>query len=175
MDKVLGTKNGQNLGQKIWQTFWKLLEVGGAGGTPLAVTQEDCLVLIQLSVKDGQIQAGAPFWGWCSWAPYSQSYTVIHFVMIYKNCSLKTFPTHHFDLFNRHSSFPSSFPCSVCRTYCTCTYACVIEIRWTDAALLPGTRWSTEKRKSGGRSSSTGRCTRRIRAQVLEVSRQWWE
>ena len=51
MDKVLDkkltkfwTKNGQNFGQKIGQTFWKLLEVGGTGGTPLAVTQEDCLV-----------------------------------------------------------------------------------------------------------------------------------
>ena len=38
------TKNGQ----KIGQTFWKLLEVGGAGGTPLAVTQEDCLVVNSL-------------------------------------------------------------------------------------------------------------------------------
>ena len=49
---------GQNLGQKMdkvldkildkhfGQTFWKLLEVGGAGGTPLAVTQEDCLVSV---------------------------------------------------------------------------------------------------------------------------------
>ena len=52
MDKVLDkkwtqfwTKNGQNFGQKIGQIFWKLLEVGGAGGTPLAVTQEDCLVV----------------------------------------------------------------------------------------------------------------------------------
>ena len=47
MDKVLDkkwTKNGHNFGQKIGQTFWKLLEVGGAGGTPLAVMQEDCLV-----------------------------------------------------------------------------------------------------------------------------------
>ena len=34
------TKNGQ----KIGQTFWKLLEVGSVGGMPLAVTQEDCLV-----------------------------------------------------------------------------------------------------------------------------------
>ena len=40
MDKVLDKKNGQ----KIGQTLWKLLEVGGAGGTSLAVTQEDCLV-----------------------------------------------------------------------------------------------------------------------------------
>ena len=38
------TKNGQHFGPKIGQTFWKLLEVGGAGGTPLAVTQKDCLV-----------------------------------------------------------------------------------------------------------------------------------
>ena len=37
MDKILDKKLDKN--------FWKLLEVGGAGGTPLAVTQEDCLVL----------------------------------------------------------------------------------------------------------------------------------
>ena len=48
MDKVLDKildKNGQIFGQKIGQSFWKLLEVGGTGGTPLAVTQEDCLVV----------------------------------------------------------------------------------------------------------------------------------
>ena len=43
-DQKRDKKNGQNFGQKIGQTLWKLLEVGGAGGTPLSVTQEDCLV-----------------------------------------------------------------------------------------------------------------------------------
>ena len=60
MDKVLDkklttfwTKNGQNFGQKIGQTFWKLLEVWGVtGGTPLAVTQEDCLVYISIQIYD---------------------------------------------------------------------------------------------------------------------------
>ena len=30
---------------QIWTTFWKLLEAGGMGGLPLAVMQEDCLVI----------------------------------------------------------------------------------------------------------------------------------
>ena len=36
----------KNVGQKCWKKIWKLLEAGGAGGTPLAVTQKDCLVIL---------------------------------------------------------------------------------------------------------------------------------
>ena len=47
MDKVLD-KKWTKFWTKNGQTFWKLLELGGggAGGTPLAVTQEDCLVVL---------------------------------------------------------------------------------------------------------------------------------
>ena len=44
------------LDKKFWtkkfldKKFWKLLEVGSAGGTPLAVTQEDCLVIIVILI-----------------------------------------------------------------------------------------------------------------------------
>ena len=52
--KNVGQKNGQNFGQKnglkIGQKMLKLLEVGGAGGTPLAVTQEDCLVFTMITI-----------------------------------------------------------------------------------------------------------------------------
>ena len=57
----LDKNDGQNLGQKMdkvldkkWTKFWtNILETfggGGAGGTPLAVTQEDCLVKLCVSV-----------------------------------------------------------------------------------------------------------------------------
>ena len=39
------------LDKKIGQTFWKLLEVGDAGGMPLAVTHEDCLVDVHVSCQ----------------------------------------------------------------------------------------------------------------------------
>ena len=42
--------NGQNFGQKLDKHFGNL-EVGGAGGTPLAVTQEDCLVIYVVKGK----------------------------------------------------------------------------------------------------------------------------
>ena len=48
MDKVLDkkwTKNGQNFGQKIRQTFWKLLEVGGARAVRLLRSRRRTVLL----------------------------------------------------------------------------------------------------------------------------------
>ena len=40
----MGQKMDKVLDKKLDKHFGNFLEVGGAGGTPLAVTQEDCLV-----------------------------------------------------------------------------------------------------------------------------------
>ena len=50
LTKKIDKKIDKKLTKKIDKKKWKLLEVGRAGGTPLAVTQEDCLVYALFSL-----------------------------------------------------------------------------------------------------------------------------
>ena len=49
---IPGVPPQTKFGPKCWTKKWKLLETGVAGGTPLAVTQEDCLVLYIKHVRE---------------------------------------------------------------------------------------------------------------------------